>query len=122
MEIESNESLVNLASLRNLLGGSTEGITEILTMFTEHIPPSIIEIRKLLANQEWYALRKKIHSIKSYYGYVGNDFLNQKLNDWESALIEKPASFNHADTMNELERKTVSILERLRQILQEGIQ
>ena len=118
MGIHENESqLVDLGPLRNLLGDNEEGIVEILNIFTAHIPPSIIEIKSLLEKRDWDALRKKVHSIKSYYGYVGNDKLNHMLDEWDAALTRNQADIDHQGIVTELEIKSEAILQRIQQIL-----
>ena len=118
MEIHGNESqLVDLAPLRNLLGDNEEGIVEILNIFTAHIPPSIVEIKSLLEKQDWDALRSKVHAIKSYYGYVGNDKLNYMLDEWDAALTRNQPGIDHQGIMAELEIKSEAILQRIQQIL-----
>jgi HPt (histidine-containing phosphotransfer) domain-containing protein len=118
MEIRENESqLVDLGPLRNLLGDNEEGIVEILNIFISHIPPSIIEIKSLLEKQDWDALRKKVHSIKSYYGYVGNDKLNRMLDEWDIALTRNQPDIDHQGILAELETKSEAILQHIQQIL-----
>ena len=118
MEIRENESqLVDLGPLRNLLGDNEEGIVEILNIFISHIPPSIVEIKSLLEKQDWNALRNKVHSIKSYYGYVGNDKLNHMLDEWDAALTRNQPGIDHQGIMAELEIKSEAILQRIQQIL-----
>jgi len=118
MEIHENESeLVDLGPLRNLLGNNEEGIVKILNIFISQIPPSIVEIKSLLEKQDWDALRKKVHSIKSYYGYVGNDKLNHMLDEWDAALTRNQPDIDHQGIMAELEIKSEAILQRIQQIL-----
>jgi HPt (histidine-containing phosphotransfer) domain-containing protein len=118
MEIREDESqLVDLGPLRNLLGDNEEGIVEILNIFIAHIPPSIVEIKSLLEKQDWNALRNKVHSIKSYYGYVGNDKLNHMLDEWDAALTRNQPGIDHQGIMAELEIKSEAILQRIQQIL-----
>ncbi len=118
MEIREGENqLVDLSALRNLLGDNEEGIVEILNIFISHIPPSILEIKSLLEKQDWDALRKKVHSIKSYYGYVGNDKLNHMLDEWDAALTRNQPDIDHQGIMTELEIKSAAILQRIHQIL-----
>jgi len=118
MEIREKESqLVDLGPLRNLLGDNEEGIVEILNVFISQIPPSIVEIKSLLEKQDWNALRNKVHSIKSYYGYVGNDKLNHMLDEWDAALTRNQPGIDHQGIMAELEIKSEAILQRIQQIL-----
>ena len=117
--MENDSPLVNLTSLRSLLGDSNESIIEILNMFLTHIPPSMVEIKGLLEKQDWDALRKKVHSIKSYYGYVGNDQLNEKLSRWESDLQGNTPGIDHQAIMSELETKTTATLARIQQVLRD---
>ena len=118
MEIRENENqLVDLGSLRNLLGGNEEGIVEVLNIFISHIPPSILEIKSLLEKQDWDALRSKVHAIKSYYGYVGNDKLNRMLDEWDAALTRNQPDTDHQGIIAELETKSGAILQRIQQIL-----
>ena len=118
MEIRENENqLVDLGPLRNLLGDNEEGVVEILNIFISHIPPSIVEIKSLLEKQDWNALRNKVHAIKSYYGYVGNDKLNYMLDEWDAALTGNQPDMDHQAIMAELEIKSEAILQRIQQIL-----
>src|SRR6266436_7581475 len=118
MEIHENESqLVDLGPLRNLLGDNEEGIVEMLNIFSSQIPPSIVEIKSLLEKKDWDALRKKVHSIKSYYGYVGNDKLNHMLDEWDAALTRNQPGTDHEGIVAELEIKSEAILQRIQQIL-----
>ena len=118
MENRENENqLVDLGPLRNLLGDNEEGVEEILNIFIAHIPPSIVEIKSLLEKQDWNALRNKVHSIKSYYGYVGNDKLNHMLDEWDAALTRNQPGIDHQGIMAELEIKSEAILQRIQQVL-----
>src|SRR5689334_17617944 len=118
MGIQKDESqLVDLAPLRNLLGDNEEGIVEILNIFISHIPPSIVEIKSLLEKQDWETLRYKVHAIKSYYGYVGNDKLNHMLDEWDAALTRNQPDIDHQGIMAELEIKSEAILQHIQQIL-----
>ena len=118
MEIRENESqLVDIGPLRNLLGDNEEGIVEILNIFITHIPPSIVEIKSLLEKKDWNALRSKVHAIKSYYGYVGNDKLNHMLDEWDAALTRNQPDIDHQGIMAELEIKSEAIVQRIQQIL-----
>jgi HPt (histidine-containing phosphotransfer) domain-containing protein len=118
MEIRKTENqLVDLVPLRNLLGGKEEGVVEILNIFVSQIPPSIVEIKFLLAKQDWEALRNKVHAIKSYYGYVGNDRLNHMLDEWDAALTRNQPEIDHQGIMAELEIKSEAILQHIQQIL-----
>ena len=118
MEIRKNENqLVDLVPLRNLLGDNEEGIVEILNIFISHIPPSIVEIKSLLEKQDWDALRNKVHGIKSYYGYGGNDKLNHMLDEWDAALTRSQPAIDPQGIMAELEIKSEAILQSIQQIL-----
>ena len=117
MEIRENEQLVDLGPLCNLLGDNEESIVETLNIFISHIPPSIVEIKSLLEKKDWNALRNKVHSIKSYYGYVGNDKLNHMLDEWDAALTRNQPGIDHQGIMAELEIKSEAILQRIQQIL-----
>jgi len=118
MEIRENEGqLVDLGPLRNLLGDNERSIVEILNIFIAQIPPGIVEIKSLLEKQDWDALRNKVHSIKSYYGYVGNDKLNHMLDEWDAALTRNQPDIDHQGIMAELEVKSEAILRRIQQIL-----
>ena len=81
------------------------------------IPPSIVEIKSLLEKQDWDALRNKVHTIKSYYGYVGNDKVNYMLDEWDTALTRNQTDIDHQGIMAELEVKSDAILQRVQQIL-----
>ena len=118
MEIRETESqLVDLVPLRNLLGGKEEGVVEILNIVVSQIPPSIVEIKSLLEKQDWDALRKKVHAIKSHYGYVGNDKLNHMLDEWDAALTRNQPGIDHQGIMAELEIKSEAIVQRIEQML-----
>ena len=118
MEIRENENqLVDLAPLRNLLGDNEEGIVEILNIFIAQVPPSIVEIKSLLGKQDWDALRSKVHAIKSYYGYVGNDKLNHMLDEWDAALTKNQPGIDHQGIMAELEIKSEAIVQHVQQLL-----
>jgi len=118
MEIRKDETqLIDLVPLRNLLGGKEESVVEILSIVISQIPPSLIEIRSLLEKQDWDALRNKVHAIKSYYGYVGNDKLYNMLDEWDAALTRNQPGIDHQGIMAKLEIKSEAILERIQQML-----
>jgi HPt (histidine-containing phosphotransfer) domain-containing protein len=117
MEMDKSErELIDLAPLRNLLG-KEESVVEILNIVISQIPPSIVEIRSLLEKQDWDALRNKVHAIKSYYGYVGNDKLNHMLDEWDAALTRNQPGIDHQGILAELETGSEVMLERIEQIL-----
>ena len=119
MEISKHETqLIDLVPLRNLLGGKEESVVEILNIVISQIPPSLVEMKSLLEKQDWDALRNKVHAIKSYYGYVGNDKLNHMLDEWEAALTRNQPDIDHQGIMAELEIKSEAILQRIKQHLQ----
>jgi hypothetical protein len=114
--MNQNQSLVDLTSLRELLGDNDAGIHEILGLFVSNIPDSLKEVRSLYDSQDWEALRKKVHSIKSYYGYVGQVELNEKLSAWEGDLAIGKGR-DSAPLVMELETKSHIILQELAEIL-----
>jgi HPt (histidine-containing phosphotransfer) domain-containing protein len=117
MGMDRNESeLIDLAPLRNLLG-KEESVVEILNIVISQIPPSIVEIKSSLGKQDWDALRNKVHAIKSYYGYVGNDKLNHMLDEWDAALTRNQPGVDHQRIMAELEKESEVMIQRIRQIL-----
>jgi hypothetical protein len=117
MEMDKSErELIDLAPLRNLLG-KEESVVEILNIVISQIPPSIVEIRSLLEKQDWDGLRNKVHAIKSYYGYVGNDKLNHMLDDWDAALTRNQPGIDHQGILAELETGSEVMLQRIEQIL-----
>ncbi len=118
---ENQAPLVDLNYLNRQVKGKKEQLLEILKLFITHVPPAIIEIKQLVEKKAWPELRGKIHNIKSYYGYLGNNSLQQKLVDWEQALQNNPGDYNHSEAMDDLDRKTILIVERLKQILLEGV-
>jgi len=67
----------------------------------------------------WQDLRSKIHHIKSYYGYLGNNSLIQKLVDWEQALRTNSENYNRVELMDELDR-TLLIVAQLKQIVRDS--
>lgn len=118
MEISKDESqLIDLVPLRNLLGGKEESVVEILSIVVSQIPPSLAEIKSLLEKKDWDALRNKVHAIKSYYGYVGNDKLYQMLDEWDAALTRNQPGIDHQGIIAKLEVKSEAILERVQQML-----
>jgi HPt (histidine-containing phosphotransfer) domain-containing protein len=117
MEMDKSErELIDLAPLRNLLG-KEESVVEILNIVISQIPPSILEIRSLLEKQDWDGLRNKVHAIKSYYGYVGNDKLNHMLDEWDAALTRNQPGIDHQLILAELETGSEVMLQRIEQIL-----
>ena len=119
--MHKNESeLIDLAPLRSLLG-KEENVIEILNIVISQIPPSIVEIKSSLEKQDWEALRTKVHAIKSYYGYVGNDRLNQMLDDWDAALTRNQPGVDHQRIMAELETGSEVMLQRIQQILRKHL-
>jgi HPt (histidine-containing phosphotransfer) domain-containing protein len=117
MEMDKSErELIDLAPLRNLLG-KEESVVEILNIVISQIPPSIVEIRSLLEKQDWDGLRNKVHAIKSYYGYVGNDKLNHMLDEWDAALTRNQPGIDHQGILAELEAGSEVMLQRIQQIL-----
>ena len=122
MNIPENESLlVDLNYLNTQLGGRKEQVREIVNLFIAHTPPAIVEIKELIEERAWQKLRGKIHHIKSYYGYLGNDSLYQKLVNWEQAVQKNPEDYNHREEMYILDQKTSLIVARLKQFLLEGL-
>lgn len=111
-----NTELVDLTSLRELLGENTEGIREILGLFVSMVPGTLNEVKTYLTNNNLPGIQKTVHSMKVYYGYVGNTELYEGLDKWEVAIIKNTPFDGHA-FMEILERKTSAILDELKEIL-----
>jgi HPt (histidine-containing phosphotransfer) domain-containing protein len=117
IDLQEPNSLVNLKSLRNLLKDNAANIVEILRMFIAETSGSMAQMKVLCQQQDWDALKLRVHAIKPYYGYIGNAELSQKLEDWEGDWGGN-RSVDHLE-MIELEEKTKAITERLHQIIKE---
>src|SRR6478609_8324251 len=115
--LENESPLVDLNYLNKQLGGRKEQVRQIINLFIEHTSPAIVEIKQLVEEKAWQDLRSKIHHIKSYYAYLGNNSLYQQLVDWEQALKQNPEDYNHSETMDVLDQKTSLIVARLKQYL-----
>jgi HPt (histidine-containing phosphotransfer) domain-containing protein len=118
IDLQEPNSLVNLKSLRNLLKDNAANIVEILRMFIAETSGSMAQMKVLCQQQDWDALKLRVHAIKPYYGYIGNAELSQKLEDWEGDWGGN-RSVDHLEMMIELEEKTKAITERLHQIIKE---
>lgn len=121
MSQANKNTIVDISKLYKQLGGKKDKIKAILHLFIEHTPPSIVEIRQLLDQRQWSDLRNKVHSIKSYYGYLGNNNLLQRLEEWEQGLVTSPDDYNHFAIMLDLESNTPLIVDALKEIIQSDL-
>lgn len=117
MTEETPEELVDIAYLLRLLSGKKEQARQILAMFVEQTPGFVSEIGKLCQERDWPTVKAKVHAIKSYYGYIGNQTFKQKLDDWEIHLTQSPDSFDHENMLNTLKSKTDAIVKRINEVL-----
>jgi|GEM_PF-2729345 len=120
MKKENTEGLVDVQKLLDLMSGKKEQVKQILKLFVEHTPPFIEEIEELYKKNDLPTIKAKVHTIKSYYGYLGNLQLNQKLNDWENHLADNTFDYDHNGMLVELKTITEIIIKKLNEIFERG--
>ena len=75
--------ITDLTYLKNMSGGDTEIIKEMIGIFDEQIQEYIIEMPQLLADKNYYALGKLAHKAKSSVSIMGMNLLASDLKSLE---------------------------------------
>jgi signal transduction histidine kinase/ligand-binding sensor domain-containing protein/DNA-binding response OmpR family regulator/HPt (histidine-containing phosphotransfer) domain-containing protein len=85
---------IDLANLQELSGGDPGFIARILTRIVERLPPAMVELQQQFDQNDYEAIRKLAHSLKSSSGYAGSEELKEVFQKIESL----------AGSRNELQR------------------
>ena len=108
---KKSELPIDLTILENL-NTKPERIRKILRLFIEEMPPAFKQMRKLLQEGDYHALKALVHKTKSGFGYLGLDSLYEQISLWEEQLKQGDHK-NIEQNFYEVEHLTYQIIESL---------
>lgn len=104
----------DLTTLQNLQQ-NPERVKKIIALFIEEVPLNIQKMKELSGHCDWAALKALVHRTKPAFGYLGIDDLYDRLSECEDGLKLDGPPQNLMGTLNEIEKKTFQIIEKLKQ-------
>ena len=84
-----NEKLYDLAMVKTISGGDTNFVKRMVQIFIDTMPPSVEQLRKELQQQNWDALSKQAHKMKSTIDSMGIVRLKEVIRAIESGGRDK---------------------------------
>ena len=116
----ATEPVADIDFLLDLLSGKRDQARQLVTMFIQHTPTSVDKVAHAFREKDWSALKFNVHAIKSYYAYIGNRPMSTLLSQWELALQQSQADFNHPQALHDLEVTNEAVIRRLTRALESG--
>ena len=108
----------NLDYLRNITGGDTESIREIIILFIEQVPEFIANLKKHLEEQNYPELGKEAHKAKSSVMIMGMEDLGYDLKSLQMATINKTGEEKYAAHVKRFEDQClVAVTELQKELL-----
>lgn len=92
-ENKTSPKHTDLTYLREIANGSDDFIIQMLTIFVEQMPQSLMRIENAMENKDWKALRLVVHKIKPSILFTG---LTEIIND-VPILEQYAAEESHLD-------------------------
>ena len=74
-----NEKLYDLTMIHGLSGGDEAFIRQMVELFVDTMPASMLEFQTTLQDQEWEAMGKLAHKLKSTTGSMGMDSIKEEM-------------------------------------------
>lgn len=74
-----NEKLYDLTMIHGLSGGDEAFIRQMVELFVDTMPASMIEFQATLQDREWEAMGKLAHKLKSTTGSMGMDTIKEEM-------------------------------------------
>lgn len=113
----SGERITNLQYLQELAEGNKSFIEEMLSIFINSIPQSVIEMQQALRDKDWKTLNMVSHKIKPNYGFVGLKDCEQMLQRIEKNAGEMPDPILLTELLEQVSSKTVQCIAELKEEL-----
>ncbi len=113
---EVQKSAVDLSQLEVLLGNKPESVRRIVNIFRSEALENSKQMRQLLANKNWHALKAIVHKTRSSYGYLGLEALQELLVVWENDIKARRNIDQYELILSRLEMETADVLDHLREI------
>jgi HPt (histidine-containing phosphotransfer) domain-containing protein len=113
----SGNRITNLQYLQELSEGNLSFIEEMLTIFINSIPQSVIEMQQALRDRDWKTLNMVSHKIKPNYGFVGLKDCEQMLQRIEKNAGEMPDPVLLTELLEQVSRKTDQCIMELKEEL-----
>ncbi len=95
----------NLDYLRNITGGDTESMREIILLFIEQVPEFIGKLRKHLIEKNYPELGKEAHKAKSSVMILGMNDLGHDLKSLQLATISGTGEENYEKQVIRFEKE-----------------
>lgn len=111
------DRITNLQYLQELSEGNKSFIEEMLTIFINSIPQSVIEMQEALRVKDWKTLNMTAHKIKPNFGFVGLKSCEQMLQRIEKNAGEMPDPVLLSELLNEVSSITEKCIIELKQEL-----
>ena len=108
--LKPKNSAYSLDYLRSVSGDNSEFIREMVTTFTNTIPPILIEMTEASDQKDWHRIARLAHKIKSSFTLMGMNGLRTTLALIEEQSNEKTDLHDLPDTINQFVNKCRKIL------------
>jgi len=79
----------DLAYLREIANGSNVFIAQMLNLFIEQVPHSLMRIDTALHNKDWQTLRATVHKIKPSISFIGLHEIKDVIPELEKNAAER---------------------------------
>jgi hypothetical protein len=114
MQNENSNDGKEFGSLLTLLDGDEEALKTILKAFIEDVPENVSGIRIDCENKNWLAAKRKVHHIKPFYGYAGDQKIIALLDKWLLEFEDAPTTFDFRNDLQKLEFTTHALILKLK--------
>lgn len=107
----------NLDYLRNITGGDSQSMREIIELFIEQVPEFIANLKKHLDEKSYLALGKEAHKAKSSVMILGMDDLGHELKSLQLATISGTKEETYPKYVTRFENECLIAIAELQQEL-----
>jgi HPt (histidine-containing phosphotransfer) domain-containing protein len=104
---------IDLSYLREMSGGNTELIQEMISIFSTQVKEFSNEMEQLLANQQYELLGKLAHKAKSSVSIMGLNDLAVRLKDLELSANQGKNQGSYAGTIEDFKKTTEEAVKEL---------
>lgn len=105
-KLSQEEKITDLQYLQELSEGNKAFITEMLQMFIDTIPNSVVELHQALNGKDWKTLYMVAHKIKPSFGFVGLKSCEQLLQRIEKNASDMPDPVLLSELLNQVSSLT----------------